>query len=210
MRINKKEMKALLCFLSTCLLMGAGCSQCSSSQEAASAFLPISSQDVQYVIVCEADFDAIPEFLTNATGRVYQKALYNELFRVTDREEINRLVGALNPLKGRRESGICFCGILSDQIFVSQSNQVIASSVVYHANSMVSVDKQGAIVSSNGIFRLALMQTSNPEDWEKEAGYFAPCPTYAQDILQMMRERSPTEYAVHKEFLKASGGDICY
>ena len=208
MRTDKRDMKVALCFWSTCLLMGVGCSRSSSSQEAASAFLPISSQDVQYVIVCEADFEAVPEFLTNATDRVYQKARYNELFRVTDREEINRLVSALNPLRGRRESGICFCGILSDQIFVSQSNQVIASTMVYHANSMVSIDKQGAIASSNGIFRLALMQTPNPEDWEKEAGYFAPCPIYAQYILQLMRERSPSEYRAHKEFLKASRANI--
>lgn len=154
-----------------------------SDQSSHQSLLPLDPARVAYIIIGDDRSELAPLEETDSAGEVTQLFPLHEFFRITDARQIEECVEELNKLRGRRDGRLTLSGILSMQVYVSQTQDVLAFATIICGGSTVLVNKDAVLRDGRAFI-------AKPTDRERA---YASQPEYALEILQLMKERSPAE-----------------
>lgn len=170
-------------FLCLVSLACGGCRLVGTGQTASNASFPLDPKRVDYIIVGDDRSDVPPVVETNASGEITRLFPFHEFFRITDVQQIEKCTKELNGLRGRQDGRLTLSGILSMQIYVSRTQDVLAFATIICGYSTVLVSKDAVLRDGR-----AFMVNPTSREWAS-----APQPAYALEILRLMEERSPAE-----------------
>ena len=163
------------------------------------SFLPINVDDVAYIAIGgDGDVSSVE---TNCYGEEVYIFPFVEYFRITNSSDVARLTSELNEVSGRKDGQVSFSGVLSSQMYVGHSGQVLAVGDIIMGLSTVLVATNAFTISDGTVFSAYTMGRNE----SFKASYMHG---YAEDILTLMEERSPEEVAKINSWVSVGGMSI--
>lgn len=169
-----------------------------AEQSSSQSLLPLIPDRIAYIIVGDDKSDAPPLVETNSTGEVAHLFPFHEFFRITEPRHIEKCTRELNKLQNRQDGRMTLSGILSSQIFVSHTGDVLAFASIICGYSTVLVNKD-AVLRGGRAFSVA----PTSREWASTSQ-----PQYALEILRLMKERSPAEIERREKECRDMGTDL--